>query len=208
MQRTQECAFNKYTPGDGSVQGTDDHFLSCFIKLLRHTDMHNSALKIQLPFLPLSFESQCQIAWKTLSSTLSKKILLREYFFHLLFLSTKISNIIHLPGWKNISSMKGKTGEEEMGEHMPKVEKEVSSMLQLLLLCAQSCLTLCSPKDCACQAPLSMGFPKQDYWRGLPFPTPGDLLNPAIEPVSPALAGRSLPLHHLGSPYTPELCSN
>ena len=111
MQRTQECAFNKYTPGDGSVQGTDDHFLSCFIKLLRHTDMHNSALKIQLPFLPLSFESQCQIAWKTLSSTLSKKILLREYFFHLLFLSTKISNIIHLPGWKNISSMKGKTGE-------------------------------------------------------------------------------------------------
>ena len=97
--------------------------------------------------------------------------------------------------------MKGKTGEEEMGEHMPKVEREVSSMLQLLLLCAQSCLTLCSPKDCACQAPLSMGFPKQDYWRGLPFPTPGDLLNPAIEPVSPALqADYYLPLSHQGIP--------
>ena len=33
-----------------------------------------------------------------------------------------------------------------------------------------------------------MGFPRQKYWSGLPFPTPGDLLNPGIEPVSPALA--------------------
>ena len=42
----------------------------------------------------------------------------------------------------------------------------------------------------ACQAPLSMGFPKQEYWSGLPFPSPGDLPNPGIEPVSPGLAGR------------------
>ena len=44
----------------------------------------------------------------------------------------------------------------------------------------------------ACQAPLSMGFPRQEYWSGLPFPSPGDLLNPGIEPMSPespALAG-------------------
>ena len=40
------------------------------------------------------------------------------------------------------------------------------------------------------QAPLSMGFPRQEFWSGLPFPTPGDLSNPDIEPVSPALAGR------------------
>ena len=40
------------------------------------------------------------------------------------------------------------------------------------------------------QAPLSMGFPWQGYWRGLPFPSPGDLSNPGINPVSPALAGR------------------
>ena len=38
------------------------------------------------------------------------------------------------------------------------------------------------------QAPLSMGFPRQKYWSGLPFPSPGDLPNPGIEPVSPALA--------------------
>ena len=44
-----------------------------------------------------------------------------------------------------------------------------------------------------CQASLSMEFPRQEYWSGLPFPPPGDLLNPGIElesPVSPALAGR------------------
>ena len=43
-----------------------------------------------------------------------------------------------------------------------------------------------------CQAPLSMGFPRQEYWTGLPFPTPGDLPDPGIKPaslVSPALAG-------------------
>ena len=40
------------------------------------------------------------------------------------------------------------------------------------------------------QAPLSMGFSRQEYWSGLPFPTPGDLLDTGIKPTSPALAGR------------------
>ena len=42
----------------------------------------------------------------------------------------------------------------------------------------------------ACQAPLSMGIPRQKYWRGLPFPPPGDLYDPGIKLTSPALAGR------------------
>ena len=42
----------------------------------------------------------------------------------------------------------------------------------------------------ALQAPLSMGFSRQEYWSGLPCPPPGDLLRPGIEPVSPALTGR------------------
>ena len=47
-----------------------------------------------------------------------------------------------------------------------------------------------TPWTVALQAPLSMGFPRQEYWSGLPFlPTEG-LLDPGIEPVSPALAGR------------------
>ena len=51
----------------------------------------------------------------------------------------------------------------------------------------------------ACQAPLSMGFPKQEYWSGLPFPSLGDLPDLGIEPGSPALQTDSLPLSHLGS---------
>ena len=39
------------------------------------------------------------------------------------------------------------------------------------------------------QAPLSMGFPRQEYWSGLLFPSPGDLPGPGIKPVSPGLAG-------------------
>ena len=46
------------------------------------------------------------------------------------------------------------------------------------------------PWTVAHQAPLSMGFPRQEYWSGLPFPSPGDVPNPGIEPASPTLAGR------------------
>ena len=46
-----------------------------------------------------------------------------------------------------------------------------------------------APWTVALQVPLSMEFPKQDYWSGLPFPSPGDLPSPGIEPASPALAG-------------------
>ena len=66
-----------------------------------------------------------------------------------------------------------------------------------VVLVTKSCPTLCDPLDCSCQAPLSMGFPRQEYWNGLPFPLPGDLPEPGIEPVSlpsPALAGGFLSL--------------
>ena len=49
------------------------------------------------------------------------------------------------------------------------------------------------------QAPLSLGFSRQEYWSGLPFCPPGDLLNPGIKPTSPALRADSLPLSHLQS---------
>ena len=68
----------------------------------------------------------------------------------------------------------------------------------------QSCLTLCDSMDyIACQAPLSMGFSKQEYWSGLPCPPPGDLPDPVIQPmspVSPALQADSLSLSHQGRP--------
>ena len=46
-----------------------------------------------------------------------------------------------------------------------------------------------TPWTVAHQASLSMGFPRQEYWSGLPFPSPGDLPDPGLEPASPALAG-------------------
>ena len=59
---------------------------------------------------------------------------------------------------------------------------------------AQSCPTLCNPMDCRLpyQAPLSMGFSRQEYWSGLPFSSPGDLPNPGIEPGIPALEADAL----------------
>ena len=59
------------------------------------------------------------------------------------------------------------------------------------MLVAQSCLTLYP-------APLSMGFSRQGYWSGEPFPPPGDLPDPRIEPVSPALQADSSPLSYQG----------
>ena len=68
-----------------------------------------------------------------------------------------------------------------------------------------SWVRLCDAQTVAHQAPLSMGFSRQEYWSGLPFPSPEDLPNPGIKPVShvsPALQADSLPLSHEGNPCT------
>ena len=57
------------------------------------------------------------------------------------------------------------------------------------------------PWTITCQAPLLMGFSRQEYWSGLPFPSPGDLPDPGIEPVSPGLQADSLPTELRGKPY-------
>ena len=60
-------------------------------------------------------------------------------------------------------------------------------------LVTKSSLTLATPWTVACQSPLSMRFSRQGYWSRLPFPFPGDLPAPGIEPGSPALQADSLP---------------
>ena len=57
-------------------------------------------------------------------------------------------------------------------------------------LVTKSCLTLETLWTVAHQAPLSMGFPRQEYWSELPFPSPGDLPDPGIEPCVSCIAGR------------------
>ena len=68
-------------------------------------------------------------------------------------------------------------------------------------LVAKSCLTLCDPIDCvARQTPLSMGFSMQEYWSRLPFPSPGDLPDPGMEPRPPALQAEALTSKPPGKP--------
>ena len=56
------------------------------------------------------------------------------------------------------------------------------------------------PRTVTHHDPLFMGFPRQEYWSELPFPSPGDLPNPGIKPATPACQVDSLPLSHLESP--------
>ena len=58
-----------------------------------------------------------------------------------------------------------------------------------------------TPWTVARQAPLSMGFSRQEYWSGLPFPSPGDLPDPGIEPGSPALQADALSSEPPGKPF-------
>ena len=67
-------------------------------------------------------------------------------------------------------------------------------------LFVKSCSTLAIPWTVTLQAPLSVGFSRQEYWSGLPFPSPGDRPNPGIKPRSPARQADSLPTYLQGKP--------
>ena len=75
---------------------------------------------------------------------------------------------------------------------IPKVKVKVKSL---------SCVRLfATPWTVAYQAPLSMGYSRQEYWNGFPFPSPGDLPNPGIEPRSATLQADALPSEPPGIP--------
>ena len=78
------------------------------------------------------------------------------------------------------------------------IKKQYKVICDSYCLVAKSCLSLffflmsnsfATLWTIAHKSPLSVGFPRQEYWSGLPFPSPGYLPDPGIEPVSPALAG-------------------
>ena len=87
-----------------------------------------------------------------------------------------------------------------------RMHKYTSLILRKLTVCAQSLghvRLFATPRTAAHQAPLSMGFSRQEYWSGLPFLSPGYLPKAGmkhVSPVSPALQEDSLPLSHWGSP--------
>ena len=65
---------------------------------------------------------------------------------------------------------------------------------------AQSWLTLCDPMDCSLPGSSVHGIFQQEYWSGLPFPSPGDLPDPGIKPWSPSLHADALPSEPPGKP--------
>ena len=76
------------------------------------------------------------------------------------------------------------------GRQMNKQQKQITKIVKFLLVHAQLYLILCDPWTVIHQTPLSMEFPRQEYWSGLPFHSPRDLTSPGIKPMSHALAGR------------------
>ena len=85
-------------------------------------------------------------------------------------------------------------------EHRNALPVLASKPLVKCCLIAKLCLTLWTAWTVAHQALLSMGFPRQKYWSGLPFPSPRDLPDPGIETASPALAGRFFTAEPPGKP--------
>ena len=74
-------------------------------------------------------------------------------------------------------------------------------MLHAIMLRRFSCVWLCETLwTVACQAPLSLGFSKPEYWSGLPCSPPGYIPNPGIEPASPVLAGGFFTTESSGKP--------
>ena len=71
--------------------------------------------------------------------------------------------------------------------------KNIQAEQKVKVSAAQSCLTFATPWTVAHQAPLPVGFSRQEHWGGLPFP-PGDRLDPGIKPRCPALAGGFVPV--------------
>ena len=74
-----------------------------------------------------------------------------------------------------------------------KSERKMKSLSRVLLFA--------TPWTVAYQAPPSMEFSRQEYWSGLPYPSPGDLPDPGIEPGSPAFQADALPAEPPGKPW-------
>ena len=79
-----------------------------------------------------------------------------------------------------------------------------TTVLHMCCCCCFIADSFATPCTTAHQAPLSIEFPRQEHWSGLPFPSPGDLSDPGIEPGSPALEADSLPTELLGKPIGTE----
>ena len=95
---------------------------------------------------------------------------------------------MHATRYQKNNSIKNWT--EDLNRHFSRSEVKSLSRVQLFA----------TPWIVAYQAPLSLGFSRQEYWSGLPFPSPGDLPDPGIEAGSPALEAYALTSEPPGKP--------
>ena len=161
------------------------------------------SLLFPLVFSPIIWKSQkCWMrAWSLM------KAMIKFYFLRLHSFTSVVANLLT---W--FSSCLLKHGAEcyWTGESFLSLHLNCSSLIVTVDLSRRLCVFKRSPKNWSCvnaqslscvrlfatlwtvarQAPLSLGFPRQEYWSGLPFPSPGDLSDPGIEPGSPFIVGR------------------
>ena len=91
---------------------------------------------------------------------------------------------------------KGEMRHQEASSSISSIRAVMHVHMYLVALVVSDSVT---PRTVARQAPWSMGFSRQEYWSGLPCSPPGDLPDPGIEPISPALQADSLLLSHWGN---------
>ena len=89
---------------------------------------------------------------------------------------------------------------ENIFGHITFEDRRYIKVKAVKVIVTQLCLTLCNPKDYNPQVLLPMEFSRQEYWRGQPFPSSGDLLHPGVKSGSPVLQVDSLPSETPGKP--------
>ena len=107
-----------------------------------------------------------------------------------------LNSIIHIKHWEPCLAH---------NNNSVALARNSSSSTYVCVLAAQSCPTPCNPVHCICQASLSMELSRQEYWSGLPFPSPGDLPSPGIKAGSPALQADPFLSEPPGKPTTAAL---
>ena len=90
----------------------------------------------------------------------------------------------------------------EIKRHLLLGRKATTNLVKVKVKSLSRVRLFATPWTVAYQAPLSMGFSRQECWSGLPFPSPGDLPDPGIEPRSPELRADALPSEPPGRPMT------
>ena len=151
------------------------------------------------------------IAWSEKRHWSRSKWLSIHFIFNLSYLKIILTQVI-LKQWAGKHDTDIESGGQSASTNSPidsfrsnsnlrhkTVKKGMQPSKFLFVLVGKLCLTLCDPVTC--QAPPSMGFPRQEYWSGLPSPPPRDRPNPGTEPESPALVGRLFTTEPRGSPY-------